>query len=322
MYAIEQLSDEIARIVLPPPPDLPPPWGVARNVYVFKGAVPALLDTGLPGTGDALVHALASIGVAPEKVRKIALTSRSVSAYGNADRFPNATLWSPSPAQDRASLRASLTRVYDALRAHPDAPPAWKTAPVDAFLDRWCADEPRVELLEDGASLRLGAVTLDGLDCPGLLEPASAWYAPATGWLFGGPAFTLARRAVPSNASAWLDSIGRVSAISTKLLLPECGHLEPQPDRAFRAISLYVTNLRTNLQHVLDVPRSALDLAELDLGWLPDDLVRFGADVLRFDAVMREFFDAGVAHSSDDARAPLPRLTMGAGSGRVPLKPI
>lgn len=322
MTSIQRLADDITRIELPASSGSMSAQGMARNVFLVHGDAPALIDTGDISQRDALLSAFDELGIAPKSIRRIALTARSVDAFGNIDAFPNARIFTVAGEVDIAERRAYLHKIYSALQALPEAPAAWAQIDIDAALNAWFAEAPDVETIRDGEPLRLGNRVFDALRADGLLAPAGVYYAADTRTLFGGPTLSLVPRPVPYDPDAWLQTIGKLGRLSTATLLPAYGPVEPKPSVSFRAASLYATNLRTNLQHVLDTWRSSIDIAEADLGYLPDDMLRFGGTVMTFDAVMREFVAAGVVHAAPNDSHPLPRYKMGAGSGRVAPKPI
>lgn len=322
MFALQRLADDLVQVVLPPPPSLPKPWANPRNVYVLLGPSPALIDTGAREHAPALRAALQELAIAPEAIRRVGLTSRSTFAWGNLELFPNAVAWTAAPARDLAAERARWSEVYAALQVMDGAPLAWADVDVASFLDRLFEDEPSLVAVEDGTALRLGTRVFDALRCDGTQEAAGAFYAADQSWLFAGPALNVLPRALPSDPGAWLETIGRLGQLSTRTVFPASGFVETSPSILFRTLSLYATNLRTNLQHVLDTWRSAVDLAEVDVGYLPDDLLRFGATVMSFDAAFGEFQRAGVVRTEDDSSVRFPRFKMGAGSGRVAPKPI
>lgn len=317
MYRIEPLADDIQRIELTPVPTSSTPWDAPRNVFLFQGAAPALVDTGAPSCAPQLLQALADLGVEPASIARIALTSRDLGAFGNTALFPNARVWSAASDEPLDARRAWLRGLITALRSLPDAPESWSVVDPDAALTTWFAPEPAITWLQDGEPLRLGDRVVDALRCDGLLHPGAAYFSAESGILLSGTAMALRPRPIPFDPGALLDAIGRLGALSVKVLGSAFGPVEKRPAITVRAASLYATNLRTNLQHVLDTYRSSIDIAHADEGELLEDFGAFLTSVATFDAVMREFVEAGVIHPLEGDSHPLPRYKMGAGSGRV-----
>lgn len=303
MFALQSLAPDLYVVALPAPPDVPLPWGAPRNVYVFTGDAPALLDTGHAATLPNLHAALHTLGIQPEDIVRIGLTSTAPDAVGALSGFPEATAWTAAaPRSDSwATERARYAAALDALLQHPNKPATWTRARADRFLAAYfVGEQPALRPVQDGQPLRLGNYILDALQLEGVGFPAAAYFAADRGWLFGGPTATLTPRPLQDDPDKLLASTSRLGSMSVKRVFPVRGLIEEHPHVFFRALSLFTTNMRSNMQHVLSRPLSSIALTEADLGYLPSDMVRFAASVLEYDAVFREFAEAGVIRRGDE----------------------
>lgn len=291
------------------------PWSVPRNVFVFTGEAPALLDTGYQETGENLVAALDALGLDPWDIQRVALTSYQADACGAVSLFSQASVWSAAEAENALTHdRARHEAVLDALLQHPDRPQTWTRERADAFLAlRFGHTLPAVQRVEDGQPLMLGGTILDALKTEGVGTPSCAYYAADRGWLFGGPTVSLTPRPIQDDPGALIDSMTALGSMSVKRVLPVQGMVEEHPQIFFRSLSLYTTNLRTNMQYIFSAgPQSSIDLAFSDFGYLPEDMLRFSALVLEYDSVFREFAQAGVIRKVGEGLSDaFPRYQMG-----------
>lgn len=304
MFALQEVAPDLFWVALPTPEGLSQPWGVPRNVFVFAGDSPALLDTGYAQTSANLCAALAELGIAPEDIQRIALTSLRADAAGAVHAFPNASVWTAGAAQSDTPDDHDHARHAQALRAllrHPNKPETWTDSAMERFLALSFPKPPdNVQYLKDGQPLRLGHYILDALQTEGVGYPSAAYFSADRGWLFPGPTATLTPRPVIDSPGEILESLGKLGGMSVKRVFPIRGIIEEHASVFFRALSLYATNLRSNMQYVFNTPQSSIDLAESDFGYLPDDLARFAALVLEYDAVFREFAEAGVIREDSE----------------------
>lgn len=321
MYAIQRLQERQWCITLPANNALSRPWGFPRNVYLLANEVPTLVDTGYASSRDALLAALNEAGVSPASIQRVVLTSQDAGAAGNVEAFENAAVWAPklSDAARGAGRRwrAYVLDVLRALTSVEDAPEAWSRLDLEEILR--CLEPPELSQpllpLNEGMPLRLDDGIFDVLLTPGCGEGGAAFYDASRRVLYGGPCVTWTSRPVVRDYGDFADAVGRVSRLSLAELRPVQGLVETSPDVFFRMLGLFVTNMRSNMQYVLNQPASAFDLAFADFGYLPDDLQRFAGSVLEFDSVLREFDSAGVVKQSGGDE-PLPRWTMGTPKSR------
>lgn len=315
MFALQEVAPDLFWVALPTPEGLSQPWGVPRNVFVFTGDSPALLDTGYAETTPNLLAALDALGLAPEAIRRIGLTSLHADAAGALAAFPHATVWTACDVETAplAHEKQRYAQVFEALLLHPSKPDTWTRRAADHFLALAFPPAPSgVRRLQDGQPLRLGHYIFDALQTEGVGYPSAAYFSADRGWLFPGPTSTLTPRPVIDSPGAILDSLGKLGAMSVKKVFPIRGLVENHVNIFFRTLSLYATNLRSNMQYVFHAPQSSIDLAESDFGYLPDDLPRFAALVLEYDAVFREFAEAGVIREDQAGYGPhFPRYRMG-----------
>lgn len=312
MYATERLQPGQWLITLPAPSPLSSPLGTSRNIYLLAEDTPTLVDTGFTGQRELLTAALDEIGFRPADIQRVALTSRDSAAAGNAELFENASIWAPAAPSDQSEQwLAHIESVLNVMKGQRDAPEAWKNCEPEAVVDALMPPGlPAHTLpLEEGMPLRLDRQIFDVLLTPGCGEGGAAFYAPAERVLYAGPCATWQSRPVVRAYSDFAESVGRLSRLSIEQLRPVHGPIESHPEIFFRSLSLFVTNLRSNMQYVLSQPVSASELAFSDFGYFPEDLLEFAGAVLEFDAILREFAAAGVV--TRDGEGPLPRWAIG-----------
>lgn len=321
MSQIHKVAPDLFQVTLSAPETLGYTWGAARNVYVFTGDAPALIDSGYAHSADQLHHALQALNIAPEDIRRIVLTSYTADAVGAAHTFPNARLWTALKPENAVlnHARAHYQKIFDALLSLPDIPSAWTAEYAQHILHTvFAAPTADIQYLESGQPIRLGRWILDALDTPGLAYPAAAYFAADRGWLFSGPAINMQPRAILDDPTHMLDTLVALGAMSIKKILPVRGDIDPHPDIFFRTLSLHVTNMRANMKYIFEDPQSSIDLVHADFGYWPDDLLETAARLMTYDSVFREFDAAGVVHIVEDGPVPgFPRYKMGApGAGR------
>src|SRR5690625_969655 len=321
MSQLHKVAPDLFQVTLSAPTSLGHTWGNARNVYVFTGEAPALIDSGYAQSADELHQALQSLNIAPADIRRIVLTSTTADAAGAASTFPNARLWTALKPEEHvhAHARARYQKIFQALLSLPDIPTTWTQDHEDQLLDTvFCPPPPNLQYLQSGQPIRLGNCILDALDTPGLAYPAAAYFAADRGWLFSGPAINMQPRAILDDPTHMLETLGTLGAMSIKQILPVRGDIDPNPDIFFRTLSLYVTNLRANMKYIFEDPESSIDLVQADFAYWPEDLMETAARLMTFDAVFREFDEAGVVHVVEDGPVEgFPRYKMGApGAGR------
>lgn len=321
MTPIHKVAPDLFQVTLSAPSALGPTWSAARNVYVFTGDAPALIDSGYAHNTDELHAALRTLELAPTDIRRIVLTSYTADAVGGAHTFPNARLWS-ALAPETAPLHAARQRyeqVFGALKQLPNTPPEWSHANTASLDDTVFATPPaNIQYLESGQPIRLGSWILDALPTHGLAYPAAAYFAADKGWLFSGPAVNMRPRAILEDPTSMVETLNSLGAMSIKKVLPIRGDIEEHPDIFFRALSLYVTNMRANMKYIFEDPQSSIDLVHADFGYWPEDLFETAERLMMYDAVFREFDEAGVVHVVEDGPVEgFPRYNMGApGAGR------
>lgn len=306
MYGLSRLAPGRFHVVVPPRERIPLPFGLPVNVGVLDGAVPTLVDTGFVGGRDSLVAALAELGISPATVGKVVLTSLLPEAVGNVEVFENATVHvvgAPSARIDlvahAAALRAEIEATALGLVRGPERHPDWSADDVELALDVYfhgLPDALDVVPVDDGAAVAAAAgATLVAHAAPGVDDFAACWTDPAARILFGGETLTRSPRPRIRRAAAYTESLGRVSAGTPDLIVASHGPAERSYALHFRSLNLGVANLVQSMPFALDGPTPAARIAWRDLGVWPRDVVRFAAEVLRFQVPLDELVASGVA---------------------------
>src|SRR5690625_1678771 len=148
MSQLHKVAPDLFQVTLSAPTSLGHTWGNARNVYVFTGEAPALIDSGYAQSADELHQALQILNIAPADIRRIVLTSRTADAAGPASTFPNARLWTALQPEDpvHAHARARYQKSYQALLSLPGIPTTGTQDPADQLLGTvFCPPPPSVQ---------------------------------------------------------------------------------------------------------------------------------------------------------------------------------
>jgi len=155
-------------------------------VYIVQGTDDAaVIDTGVGANVDALIGALAHLGIGAEGVGAVLLTHVHLDHAGGAgrlmERLPNAALYAHRSAirhlVDPSKLEQGVRAVYG-----------------DEFFEREYAPlvpvaEERAFALPDGESLTVGERTLTAVQTPGHARHHVSFWEPATATIFAGDAF-------------------------------------------------------------------------------------------------------------------------------------
>ena len=199
--------------------------GQVASYLVDGGGALAVVESGPASTLPALLDAVRSLGREPEEITHVLVTHVHLDHAGGAGALlrhaPRARVYvHPRGARhlaDPARLLASATLLYgdrmDAL---------WgETAPVPP---------DRLEVLEDGAEVRVGGRRLVAVDTPGHAGHHHAFHDPDAGLVFtgdvggiriGGARYVSAPTPPPEiDLGAWARSLDRLRALRPRMLLP------------------------------------------------------------------------------------------------------
>ncbi len=314
-YAIQRLEDDLYQIALPLP-GLPAPWAGPHNLYLLTGDAPALLGAGHPAQQQALADALASVGLRHGDIARVIALDWGPVQLGGAEAFPWADLLAFSPdLQEPADyaawtrrLRDDLQRRADQLRDLPTFGAAMRWETWQEHLDAWLPPTlpQRLDLLPitDAQTVAAGQRTLRALHTPGpdhghlaLHDPGRALFAHRV------LADTSIHRADLLDASQLLLTLEHLAALDAPLGLPAVGLPEPDLRWTLRRINRHLGNLLSNLPNVLRGNPTVPDLLRADLGYIPQEPVRFLHVARNLDAALAELIRTGVVFRHGDGLA-------------------
>lgn len=196
----------------------------AVGVYLLLGERPGLVETGPASVAEAVIEGIRAAGVPPEDLQAIAVTHIHLDHAGGAGtlarRLPRAQVYvHPRGAQhliDPSRLLASAVRLYG-----DDLP--------RLFGDTAAVPAPRLHVLNDGDTVRIGSRTLRAVDTPGHARHHHAYWDAGSGDLFTGdiagvalPGSRYVRAPTPPpelDVPAWQRSLARIRALHPRRLL-------------------------------------------------------------------------------------------------------
>ncbi len=307
VYGLYEITPQLVQITLPPPANIPLPFGHPYAVYLIRGTTFAMVDTGFKGSRPALLAAFAELGVSPLQISKVLLTHGEPSATGNVSLFERAMVIG-HPGGNAPELEKAIEEVRyeaDLLLSLSDKPESWTQDTVDRFEAAYRAERPDAfPLLEvdDGAVVQVAGRRTRVLHTPGVASTAISYDVDGT-WLFVGPTMVIVPEPEIQDSQAFADSVGRLTKIEPQLVLPAYGGVIHTFHWHYRSISLYVNNLLSNFQFVLKRPLSAAELILKDLGRQPNDLIRLAATIRRSRVLLTDLTEAGILTTSGDGAA-------------------
>lgn len=318
MYGLGRPLPDVQQITLPTPAGIPRPWGQPCNVYLLSGGLPTVVDTGWAGSRDALVAALREAGVDPNGIRRVLLTSGRPESIGNLEVFARAQVYAGSAALalHATQLRAvALGQAVSHLQSHPAAHRAWQNACPTSLVARVVAGLPNEVIATPIADEQAtdDEAPMVALHTPGMWDDSVSWMGTRSGLLCPGHLGVLRMEPDVVRLSEVSAQTSRISRQPARAILPACGPAETEHRAYFRSLALSWANLVQNIQFVVRVPRSAADVAYADLGYLPRDVWRFAALVLRYHSVLEELADAGVARREGEGLGATYQIAAGPG---------
>jgi glyoxylase-like metal-dependent hydrolase (beta-lactamase superfamily II) len=306
VYGIHHVRAGLVQVTVPPCAPLGLPYGTPYNVFVLDGPSPTLIDTGHVGGRDALRAALDELGVAPERVGRIALTSARPDAIGNVPLFPNASVVAASaPDSYRAHAAEIVTPVVAIARElvdGPDGHPEWRQEVVDAFVEEAVRGVPEFRTLAVGDGAQVGAAggRLTARHSPGVDPHATCYVDVARNELFAGATVVPPSTVRVRSPKSYGVSLQAISSLQPDLVLSAHGPVQTSYYAVFRSLNLSVSNLVQNMPFALQGPTPVARIAFNDLGYWPRDLIRFAAWVDRFKVMLDELVQSGVASVEGD----------------------
>lgn len=297
-FAIEEVVEDLYRILLPQPSHIPLPFAMPVSVYVLKGSSPALINTGHPLKQDALEAALETIDLSLGNITKVVSTGRAPDLAGGTFCKEHYLLSAPEAgstllADHFSELRLKLRQDLDDLRKNPlfkDHSTTGDKALFEKYLPDSLTGHPVIPLAE-GQEITLGDRTFTIFDAPGPTPGNMVLLEKGGGLLFSGDLCQYEPLLLesPSQLLNTLRKLDDPDLGYTKLLLPSHGHMDVYIQRAYRSEVLQINMMLNNITFMLpSEPISTPELVIRDLGYVPRDLVRFLGTCRRLTAFLQE----------------------------------
>jgi len=193
----------------------------SAHAYLVRGSRRnILIDSGLPTTYDYLVAALAEIGLRPADIDLVVLTHEHIDHAGGSLRLAEHC---PIAAHRLAANKIALADEF--------------TMMSNAFATDIAAFDVDI-LLEEGCRLNAGGVLLHVLHTPGHCSGSICVYEPQRRILFS--ADTIMAKGIlggvvgSGNASDYIESLERLSAMRIDCLMPGHGRISRDADSDLR----------------------------------------------------------------------------------------
>jgi glyoxylase-like metal-dependent hydrolase (beta-lactamase superfamily II) len=244
---------------------------MVTSAYLIAGERPTLIETGPTTSVQAVLAALAGLGLGAADLAHIVVTHIHLDHAGGVGRlathFPGATVWAHERGvphlADPTRLVRSAARVYGEDRLQRLFGPVDPTAP------------DRLRALGDGDSLSLGTRKLEVLHTPGHASHHVCLVDSETGALFTGDALGIhlpdvgvLRPATPPpevDVEQSLESIGRIRSRARSVLMfshyGPVSEVEELCDIAARRLRRWAGIVREAMSETSDVDRVAEILA-------------------------------------------------------------
>lgn len=319
MFALNEIYEGLYQVLLTPPRGLEQLWWGQTSVLICTGGVPSIIDTGPPGTGEALTAALSELDLQPSDVRRVALTSSLPSSMGNLPMFDRAMVYRGAGSDPLTEIEGGdATRepeldrwrqILATLMQVEGRPTGWDESAAISTIESWSKGARwggTYAELADNEQLILGTHSWQPELLQGGLVASTAWFSDscatlAPGGLISGDGLPHIR-----NAAAWLMALDRLASRNPRILVP--GHTEVpiNPRIAFRSAGLLVQGVLSNFLYLLSGPTMLLDVVFRDLGGWPEDVLAALRAMIRYDVLVRELLSDGViVCEGDPLEAPL-----------------
>ncbi len=307
MYGLQTIADGLVQITLPPlDARVGLPFGTPYNVFLLDGPAPTLVDTGLAGAATALKAALAELGIAPESIGRVLLTSGRPDAFGNAALFPNASFVAASaPASWSAHATESVRPYIQIARELLDGPetnPEWSVDTIDEFEAAMSGELVELDPLiaPDGARVATARGPVIIRHAPGVDPHAACFIDTARNQIFAGATVVPPSTVRVQSPKSYGISLQAISALTPDFVFSAHGAVQTSYYAIFRSLNLSVSNLVQNMPFALQGATPVARIAYNDVGYWPRDLIRFAATVHRFKVMLDELVLSGVAAVSGE----------------------
>ncbi len=302
-YHNHTIADGVVQIELGKPDGLAESIARPTNVYLLRGETCALINTGHSSQIQSLAAAIREAGITPAHIERVIYTSWDVESLGGASYFPQADHFVLSPDMIQPSnlekqvakrrnefLRLAKKIDRELAKAEPESEVS-DYAKAEAFASWYyppAADLFRCIPLRDGQFVRAGNLEFEVTATPGPSSGNLSLYNAENSWLFLG---NFAISGIPSEISevqGYLISLERMMKRKVEQVFPTYGSPQGRGNWTLGGAMRFMNSFLTSAPQALLKSPTILEFIELDLGYMPDDLVEMVFLYRKYHAMFEE----------------------------------
>lgn len=302
-YQNHTVAEGIVQIALGKPEGLAESIARSTNVYLLQGDTFALINTGHSSQIQSLLAAIREAGISPDRIERVIYTSWDGEALGGASYFPQADHFVLSPdmiqpsglEKQIAKRRSEFLRLAKQIdRSVSTDETAAESTGYDAAeqFASWyypsAADLFRCIPLRDGQFVRAGNLEFEVMATPGPSSGNLSLYNAENAWLFAG---NFAISGMPTEISAvqsYLISLERMMKRQVEQVFPTYGSPQGRGNWTLGGALRFMNSFLTSAPQALIKSPTILEFIELDLGYMPEDLVEVVFLYRKYHALFEE----------------------------------
>lgn len=302
-YHNHTIADGIVQIELGKPDGLAESIARPNNVYLLRGDTCALINTGHSSQIQSLLTAIREAGITPAHIERIIYTSWDVESLGGASYFPQADhfvlspdMIQPSNLEKQVAKRRSeflrLAKKIERELAKPESEDEGARYAAAEDFASWyyptAADLFRCIPLRDGQFVRAGNLEFEVMATSGPSSGNLSLYSAENSWLFSGSFAISGLPTEISEVQGYLISLERLMKCKVEQIFPTYGSPQGRGNWTLGGAMRFLNSFLTSAPQALVKSPTILEFIELDLGYLPEDLVEVVFLYRKYHALFEE----------------------------------
>lgn len=302
-YHNHTIADGIVQIELGKPDGLAESIARPNNVYLLRGDTCALINTGHSSQIQSLLAAIREAGITPAHIERIIYTSWDVESLGGASYFPQADhfvlspdMIQPSNLEKQVAKRRSeflrLAKKIERELAKPESEDEGARYAAAEDFASWyyptAADLFRCIPLRDGQFVRAGNLEFEVMATSGPSSGNLSLYSAENSWLFSGSFAISGLPTEISEVQGYLISLERLMKCKVEQIFPTYGSPQGRGNWTLGGAMRFLNSFLTSAPQALVKSPTILEFIELDLGYLPEDLVEVVFLYRKYHALFEE----------------------------------